>query len=426
MNVLVIGMGYVGTTLSLVLAKSGHHVTGLDLDLQKISALNQGNIYFHEPGLQELLDELTSTDRLSFTTDVQKSIHGNDVVFICVGTPSNEDGSANLQYIKSAATMIGENINDYKVVIIKSTVPVGTNETFESWIQEANTTEFKVDVVSNPEFLREGNALNDSLNPDRVVIGSSSDRATAIVKQLYHDVDCPILVTSRKGAELIKYTANAFLALKISFINEVAKLCDTIGVNIQDISKGIGTDHRIGSHFLNASLGYGGSCFPKDVSALLSTAAKYNVPLNIMKEVVAVNQIQPKYLLSQIKQQLGNLTNKKMALLGLSFKPHTDDIRESPALKMIDLLLKEDAIIHVHDPVVKLHSTKIDQFNKPEEAVENADAIIICTEWPQYNSLPWKEIKGKMNTPYIFDGRNMLDREQIKQIGFLYRGIGYS
>lgn len=429
MNILVIGAGYVGTTTGLVFAELGHKVTGLDIDSRKIDSLNKGELYFYEPGLEDLLINHLEKRNITFSTNVEKGIHENDVIFICVGTPSNEDGSANLSYIEQVARDIGHYMNGYKVIVDKSTVPIGTSEKVAQWIIKNRLENHPFDVVSNPEFLREGNALHDALYPDRVVIGSSSERATSILKELYKSMTCPVIVITPRSAEMIKYAANSFLAMKISFINELARLCDKLNINIQNISHGIGLDKRIGPNFLQAGVGYGGSCFPKDVDALLDTGFKYDTNLSILEKVVKVNKTQYLYFLERARQTLGSLKQKRIALFGLSFKPQTDDLRESPALYIINELLAENAVIKVHDPIAKLpldiQMQGVVQYTSPEETAKQVDAILIGTDWPQYKELDWKEIKTNMRTPYVFDGRNMLDANKLKEFGLIYQGIGY-
>ncbi|MDR7240802.1 UDP-glucose dehydrogenase family protein [Neobacillus drentensis] len=422
MNILIIGTGYVGTTTGLIFCEMGHKVTGLDLDDQKIQALKTGKLHFFEPGLEELLTKHIQTHQLTFTKDTETAIKENDQIFICVGTPQGSDGSADLTFVKNVAKSIGQHINKYKVIVTKSTVPVGTAELVTNVIQENQTAPIPFDVVSNPEFLREGSALQDALNPDRIVIGTTSETARTIMRELYKDFHCPIVETHPKASEMIKYAANSFLALKISYINELARVCDNLAINVKDVSNGIGLDHRINPHFLKAGMGYGGSCFPKDVNALIQTAKELGNPLSILEAVVQVNAEQPVYFIEKIKQALGNdLKNKTIAVLGLSFKANTDDIRESPSLVLIDKLLEEQATIKTHDPVVKMGAPH--QFPTIEETAAGADALVICTDWDDYKNLDWAGLKSLMNQPYIMDGRNMLDKEKVERLGFRYLGI---
>jgi len=429
MNILVIGSGYVGTTTSLVFAELGHQVTALDIDESKVQSLSSGIVYFYEPGLQELLNKHLKQSNITFTTDSEYAIRGSDVIFICVGTPSNPDGSANLNYIHNVARDIGRYMNGYKVIVDKSTVPVGTQERITKWILESQTGNYEFDVVSNPEFLREGIALHDSLYPERIVIGSNSEKATAILKTLYETMDCPIVVTLPRNAELIKYASNCFLATKISFINELARLCNKLDVNVKDVAYGMGLDSRIGKSFLKAGIGYGGSCFTKDLNAMLNTAEEYHVNLQLLEKVVSVNETQYLYFIDQLREVLGSFEGKTIAVLGLAFKPDTDDLREAPSLSIMRKLVAENAWIQVHDPVSKVPQhefpIRVKQVDSPEEAVHMADAVMICTEWPQYNKLDWSYLKGTMKTAYLFDGRNMLDAAEMRNLGFYYRGVAY-
>ncbi|WML24832.1 UDP-glucose/GDP-mannose dehydrogenase family protein [Neobacillus sp. OS1-33] len=422
MKILIIGTGYVGTTTGLIFCEMGHKVTGLDLDEQKIQALRAGNLYFYEPGLEELLTKHLQTNQLAFTNDTETAIKDNDLIFICVGTPQAPDGSADLTYVKKVAKSIGQHLNQYKVIVTKSTVPVGTAKLVTSVIQENQTFPIPFDVVSNPEFLREGSALEDALHPDRIVIGTTSETARTIMRELYKDFHCPIVETHPKASEMIKYAANSFLALKISYINELARVCDKLSINVNDISNGIGLDHRINPHFLKAGMGYGGSCFPKDVNSLIQTAKELGNPLSILEAVVKVNAEQPVYFIEKMKQSLGSdLKNKTIAVLGLSFKANTDDTRESPSLILIDKLLEEQATIKTHDPIVKMGVPH--QFLTIEETVAGADALVICTDWDDYKNLNWQSLKTLMKQPYIFDGRNMLDKEKVEKLGFYYFGM---
>lgn len=421
MRILIVGTGYVGTTTGLIFCEMGHQVTGLDLDDKKIKALEAGILHFYEPGLEDLLTKHVAAKNISFTNKAAEAIKENDVIFICVGTPQGADGSADLTFVKNVAESIGENMDTYKVIVTKSTVPVSTAEQVTTWIKEKQTGNIPFDVVSNPEFLREGSALQDALNPDRIIIGTTSEKARTIMRELYKDFHCPIVETNPKASEMIKYAANSFLALKISYINELARLCDYLQINVNDVSKGIGLDHRIGPHFLQAGMGYGGSCFPKDVSALIQTAKHNGQPLSILESVAKVNQGQPQYFIEKMKTVFGgNLQNKTIAVLGLSFKANTDDTRESPSLVLIQQLQTEQVNIRVHDPKVKLGSG---QFPTVEETIAGADAIVLCTDWDDYKSLDWSALKPLMKQLYIFDGRNMIDKSLVERLGFYYSGV---
>ncbi|MFF2446614.1 UDP-glucose dehydrogenase family protein [Neobacillus sp. NPDC058068] len=422
MKILIVGTGYVGTTTGLIFCEMGHQVTGLDLDTHKLKALKAGKLYFYEPGLEELLSRHVAAKNIFFTKNTKKAVKENDIIFICVGTPKEADGSANLTYVKNVAESIGKYMNKSKIIVTKSTVPVGTAELVEKWVAGKQTAPIPFDVVSNPEFLREGTALQDALNPDRIIIGATSEEARNVMKELYQDFHCPIVATNPKASEMIKYAANSFLAMKISFINELARLCDDLNINVNDVSKGIGLDQRIGPQFLHAGMGFGGSCFPKDVNALIQTAKEQGQPLSILERVVKVNEEQPLYFIEKIKQALGGkLENKTIAVLGLSFKANTDDTRESPSLILIERLLAEQVVVKVHDPIVKLGSAY--QYHTIEETVSGADAVVLGTDWDDYKNLDWANLKLTMKQPFIFDGRNMLDKENIVALGFHYLGV---
>jgi UDPglucose 6-dehydrogenase len=412
----------------MVFAESGWQVTGLDVDAGKIERLRQGHLHFHEPGLEELIDKHVRSGRLLFTTDKETAIQGHEVIFICVGTPSRPDGNADLRYIQQAAEDIGHWMNGYKLVVTKSTVPVGTQQQVTAWIEAAQRRSHLFDVASNPEFLREGKAVEDALRPDRIVIGTDSARATEQLLTLYQSFQCPRIITTPRTAELIKYASNAFLATKISYMNELARLCDEFKVNVNEVAKGMGLDPRIGPSFLQAGLGYGGSCFPKDISELVMTAREQEVQLRILEQVMEVNRTQYAYLLNKARSRLGNFANKNIAILGLAFKPDTDDIREAPALRMIHDLLLEQANVRLYDPVAALpvHSSyeAVTVCDSAEEALQSADAVILCTEWAAFGQLDWEKLKGLLRELNFFDGRNMMDARKMRGIGLYYQGIG--
>lgn len=429
MNILIVGMGYVGVTTGLVFAELGWRVTGFDTNEAKLNRLAAGALPFYEPGLDALLVKHSHEGGIRFTSDLETALRQHQVIFLCVGTPSRPDGSADLQYVRQAAEQIGSLMTEYKLVVIKSTVPVGTNEQVVRWIGEAARMPVSFDVVSNPEFLREGSALHDALHPDRIVIGSTNEQATRVISSLYKDMTCPLIVTSPHTAEMIKYAANAFLATKISFINELSRLCDRVGVSIADVARGIGTDARIGPHFLRAGIGFGGSCFPKDIQALLYTASEHDSELTLLKSVVAVNQSQIAYAVQSWERSIGSFRHKTVAMLGLSFKPDTDDQRESPALAVLAHLREKQAIVRVHDPVSKLPdgmaSESVRQFETLEETIAACDAVILCTEWQLYTKADWARLKEHMRQHYFFDGRNALDGKRMTSLGFSYRCLGH-
>lgn len=430
MNILIIGTGYVGTATALAFAHMGWNVTGLDKEERIINLLNGGTLPFFEPDMEEFLQKQLENGNLRFTTDAEEAIPNHEVIFICVGTPAKEDGSADLTYLKKAAETIAKQMRKYTLIVNKSTSPIGTQEKIVRWIRNAQPQKGSVpfDVVSNPEFLREGSALRDVLQPDRIIIGSDSDHATSMMRYLYRTMDCPIFVTTPRTAEMIKYAANSFLAVKISFINELARLCDKVEVDVKNVAFGMGLDPRIGQSFLQAGIGYGGSCFPKDVAALLHIAKSYQVQLSILEKSSAVNRHQQVYALKQLKKIIGPFKGKKVAVFGISFKPGTDDLRESPSLHLIRRLLKKGALVTVHDPVAKLPQDLSDQgviqLETPEQAAEGADAIMINTDWPEYRLVDWEKVGAAMLRPVLFDGRNMLNEELIIATGFQYQGIG--
>jgi UDPglucose 6-dehydrogenase len=427
MNILIVGLGYVGMTTGLVLAEQGWKVTGLDVDKGKISSLRQGVLPFYEPGMDLLLTKHQKGGSIDFSSDPAEAIREHDAIFLCVGTPSAPDGSANLTYIRQAAQWIGEYGQDYKMVVVKSTVPVGTQECISSWILDSMKDPFPFDVVSNPEFLREGSALSDALHPDRIIIGSDNAKPVERLMNLYSKLDCPVFVTSPKNAEMIKYASNAFLATKISFINELARLCDKAGIQIDQIAQGIGLDPRIGGSFLKAGIGYGGSCFPKDVHALLHTAREQQIRLSIMEKVVEVNQTQYLVYLDKLEQRLTSLRGKTIAVLGLAFKPNTDDIREAPSLAIIRHLVEKQALIHVHDPAATLpeylQSASVRQCATCEDALRGSDAVILCTEWMEYKTADWFNLRKLMRGTAFVDGRNVLDGKRLASWGYDYMGL---
>ena len=431
MNIAVIGTGYVGTTTSVALGLSGHNVFAIDNDAEKVKKLKQGNLPFYEEGIEELLKNLSSNGKLSFTTQLDECIDKCSILFITVGTPSLLDGQADLSYVEEVARKIGNLMNEYKVIVIKSTVPVGTSTKIKKIIlNELTKRNLKIsyDLISNPEFLREGKALYDTLHPDRIVIGCETKEAQKIMKQLYENASSNILFTTPIDAEMIKYASNAFLATKISFINEMARFCERIGANVNEVAKGMGMDSRIGPQFLHAGIGYGGSCFPKDISALLALASEHNISLNILQAVSFVNQTQAEWFLEKVKKALGKLSGKRIAILGLTFKPQTDDIREAPSLRIIENLLQNTAFITAYDPQGIEHVKKIypsiDYTSNPLEALKEADAVLIVTEWKEIIDIDWKAAINIVSAPLVFDGRNVLNASVMKQLGYHYVGVG--
>ncbi|MBV7440795.1 UDP-glucose/GDP-mannose dehydrogenase family protein [Weeksellaceae bacterium TAE3-ERU29] len=436
MKIVVVGTGYVGLVTGACLADVGMQVTCIDIDKEKINNLKKGIIPIYEPGLEDIVNRNYQDNRLNFSTSLKESIQNTDAVFIAVGTPPDEDGSADLQYVKAVAKEIGQSMNDYLVVVTKSTVPVGTSKMIEAEISDAlkqREEEIEFDVASNPEFLKEGAAIKDFMSPDRVVIGVESERAKKILEKVYK----PFLVNgfrvvymSITSAEMTKYAANAMLATRISFMNDMANLCEKVGADINDIRAGIGADPRIGKKFLYAGVGYGGSCFPKDVKALVKTGKELGHSLRILEAVEAVNNDQKLVLAQKVKKVFGeNLEDKTFAVWGLSFKPNTDDMREAPSIYIIEELLSCGAEINVFDPVAmkeakKIVGDKVHWCKNIYETVKNVDAILLITEWNQFRSPDWDKIKKEMKSHYLFDGRNIYDPKTIKELGFVYEGIG--
>ncbi|MET4560703.1 UDPglucose 6-dehydrogenase [Lysinibacillus parviboronicapiens] len=412
MNVGIIGTGYVGLVTGAVLSDIGHVVTCLDINEEKINRLKKGQSPIYEPGLDEILARNTATNRLYFTTNAQEAFAQADIIFIAVGTPQGKDGAADLSYIEQAAKDIAINVDHNVIVVVKSTVPVGTNDKVEEIILENMPPGLQVHVVSNPEFLREGHAINDTFYGDRIVIGAENSIARDKVESLFKSLNIPIVHTNRRSAEMIKYASNAFLAVKISYINQISNLCEAIGADVNAVADGVGMDHRIGRAFLNAGIGYGGSCFPKDTEALAYLARKNDVNLSIVQSAIQANGEQRHIFVQKVISYFkGELVGKKIAILGLAFKPNTDDMREAPAITIIEELLKKGAHIKAYDPIVKdvtSLNNKIKYANTKEQCVENVDAILIVTEWEEFVEADWKKIKMISKDAQVFDGRNIL------------------
>lgn len=432
MRVVMVGTGYVGLVSGVCFADFGHEVVCVDKDPAKIDMLQLGDVPIFEPGLDVLIAKNMQGGRLSFTNDLAEAMHGADAVFIAVGTPSRRgDGYADLSYVYTATQEIAVNIKDFTVVITKSTVPVGTGDEVEKIIAKTQSTK-NFAVVSNPEFLREGAAINDFKRPDRVVVGTEDERAKEIMRELYRPLfinETPIVFTSRRTSELIKYAANSFLATKITFINEIADLCEAVGANVQEVAKGIGLDKRIGGKFLHAGPGYGGSCFPKDTLALTKTAQDAKVELSIVSAVVKANEARKRNMADKIIGAMdGGVEGKKIALLGLSFKPNTDDMRDAPSLTIIPILQEQGAIIHAYDPEAMKEASGLLQNviyrDGPYDAMENADAVVIITEWDEFRALDIARIKAALKTPKLIDLRNIYNPGEMESAGFDYYSIG--
>ena len=431
MHIAVIGTGYVGLVTGACFAEFGVDVTCVDVDEEKIERLLNGVMPIYEPGLEQLVAKNRQAGRLRFTTDVRQAIEQALVIFLAVGTPPKSDGSPDLSFVEAAAASIADYMNGYKVIVTKSTVPIGTGEHLRKLIAERKKTKATFGVVSNPEFLREGAAINDFMRPDRVVIGSRDEEAIAIMKDLYRPlylIEAPFVITSLEAAELTKYAANAFLATKVSFINEIANLCDKIGCDVHDVARAIGMDKRIGSKFLHPGPGFGGSCFPKDTRALSSVARQFDCESLIVDAVIEVNQRQGELMLSKIQELVGKLNGKVIAVLGLAFKPETDDMREAPAVAIIRSLIDGGAKVRAYDPVAMSEAKKllpdIEYADDEYAAVTGADALVFVTEWNQFRALDLARIRDLMATAKVADLRNIYDPEDMKELGFQYVGVG--
>lgn len=431
MKIAVIGTGYVGLVTGTCFAETGNNVTCVDIDADKVAQMKAGKVPIYEPHLDVLFERNIRQGRLKFTTNLEEAVTDAAIIFLALPTPPGEDGSADLSYIIRVSRQLGQMIQDYKVIVDKSTVPVGTAEKVRDTI--AALTEVPFDVVSNPEFLREGFAVDDFMKPDRVVIGVESERAQKVMEQLYKPFvrqGNPLIIMDEKSAELTKYAANAFLATKITFMNEVANFCEKVGADVDKVRLGIGTDTRIGKRFLFPGIGYGGSCFPKDVLALQRSGREENYEFQVLNSVIAVNDRQKTILVDKLKRFFEfNLKGKKIALWGLAFKPDTDDIREAPALYMINQLLTEGVEVVAYDPeamdnVKKMMGDKITYSDDAYSALEGADALLIATEWGVFRNPDFEIIRDKLNVPVIFDGRNLYDINQMRDLGFYYESIG--
>jgi UDPglucose 6-dehydrogenase len=431
MQIAVIGTGYVGLVTGACFAEFGTSVTCVDVDADKIARLNNGQIPIYEPGLDQIVSKNKAAGRLNFTTDVRAAVEQSLVIILAVGTPPKDDGSADLSFIEAAALDVARHMNGYKVIVTKSTVPVGTGERLRRLIREQQQ-KFDFGIVSNPEFLREGAAIDDFMRPDRVVIGSRDEAAVAIMRDLYRPlylIETPVVITSLEAAELTKYAANAFLATKISFINEVANLCDRIGCDVHDVARAMGMDNRIGRYFLHPGPGYGGSCFPKDTTALLSVTKEYGGESRIVGAAVEVNDAQRLRMVEKIERLMGgDVSGKQVAVLGLSFKPETDDMREAPSVDIIRALTDRGARVRAYDPVAveqaKKVLTDVEYASDEYEAASGADVLLFMTEWNQFRALDMQKIKGLMRAPRIADLRNIYEPQRMRELGFDYVGVG--
>ncbi len=428
-NIAVVGTGYVGLVTGTCFANLGNRVICLDIDEEKIAKLRQGEVPIYEPGLSELVARNVKAGRLSFTTSYPEALADAEFVFICVGTPSGVDGEADLRYVRMAAESIAEHMTHPIIVVNKSTVPVGTGDWVADIIRKRQTEPIDFAVVSCPEFLKEGSAIVDFMNPDRVVLGSMDREAADKVAQLHLPLRAPIIVTDLRTAEMIKYASNAFLATRISFINEIASICEKLGADIQEVAIGMGYDKRIGPHFLNAGLGYGGSCFPKDVKALEYMALVHGTHPSLLRAVMEINRDARRWAVITLRELLGGrLEDRRVGILGLAFKPNTDDIREAPALEIAHMLQNEGALVVAYDPVAMENAARANPdlhlAEDPYEVAQGADALLVTTEWDEFKHLDLRRIKELMARPILVDGRNIYDPQQMVDMGFIYRGVG--
>ena len=430
-KITIIGTGYVGLVSGAGLAEFGHEVSCLDIDENKINNLNSGKISIYEPGLDNLVRKNVQDNRLSFSSEIEKNIIESNIIFIAVGTPQDENGKADLRAVKSVVDLVANHISDYKIICTKSTVPVGTGKWIESIIKSKNS-DVEFDYVSNPEFLREGAAVNDFLSPDRVIIGARTEKAFKEMKEVYRPLyinETPIMDTSVETAEMIKYASNSFLALKISYINEIANLCEEVGADVHQVAKAMGQDGRISSKFLHPGPGFGGSCFPKDIEALYALGKEKNIKLNTIDATIKTNKNQKKRILNKLLRLLNNqVTGKKIAVLGLSFKPNTDDIRESPSLYIVSELSKLGAVVDAYDPVAienfKSIHQNINYSNTWKDCVKDADACIVLTEWNEFRGMDLNELKSLLKTPVVIDAKNIFSVEKLKLLDFDYDNVG--
>jgi UDPglucose 6-dehydrogenase len=435
MNVAIIGTGYVGLVTGACLADFGHSVVCVDSSAARVEMLRQGRIPFYEPGLHELVSRNAATRRLRFSLDLGEAVRTSAVIFIAVGTPEGSNGDADMSQVAAVASEMAAHLDDYRVIVTKSTVPVGTGAWLRDRLARGTARPVDFDVVSNPEFLREGSAVNDFMRPDRVVIGSTSPRATAIMREIYRPlylIETPIVVTDVESAEMIKYASNAFLAIKIGFINEIANLCDQVGADVHVVARAMGLDKRIGPKFLHPGPGYGGSCFPKDTRALAALGVQHGAPQRIVNAAIDVNARQRELLVEKIEELIGGAPGRRVAVLGLAFKPNTDDVRESPAVFVCRELAERGARVSAFDPVAMEAAAKdlhdvadaVRFAANAYEAADGADALVIMTEWNEFRGLDLERVRGVMARPVVIDARNVLDPAQTQALGFVYAGTG--
>lgn len=427
-NIGIIGSGHVGLVTGACLADLGNKVICMDDDAHKIETLNGGSLPFYEPGLEEMVHRNVDNGRLSFTTSIERAVKPSQVVFLCVSTPQKKAGEADLSFVEAASRRVAEAMDDYKVIVEKSTVPVKTGNWVKKTIELVNSCNADFDVVSNPEFLREGKAVYDFMHPARIVIGVESQKAADIMSQLYKPLNAPLIMTNIETAELIKHASNAFLALKISFINGIANICEKVGADVKEVAKGMGYDKRIGREFLEAGIGYGGSCFPKDLAAFIRIAAGVGYDFELLKVVERINKAQRGLIIDKVKNVLWNLDNKTIGILGLSYKPDTDDMRGAPSIDIIRKLKEEGCSLKAYDPQAMENAKRmfpdIEYCQNPYEVAQGGDALIIVTEWDEFKGLDLLKIKTLLKQPNIIDGRNIYDPKTMGELGFMYQGVG--
>jgi len=427
-KICIIGVGYVGLVTGACLAEIGHDVICVDIDSDKISKLKTGIIPIYEPGLEEIVTRNQKTGRIIFSTDIMAGVQKSDIIFITVGTPPDETEAADLSHVKAAAGEIARAMNGYKVIINKSTMPLGSTKVVQGMIEESKINLHHFDVVSNPEFLREGSAVEDFLHPDRIIVGTGSQKAAEVMTELYLPFNAPILIMDPVSAEMVKYASNAFLATKISFINAIANICEKVGGDVRQVALGMGYDKRIGFEFLNAGPGWGGSCLPKDCKALVKMAENYGYDFQLLKGTIQINENQKRFIVTKVQELLGDLKGKDIGILGLSFKPNTDDIRDSPAIDIIHHLRAEGALIKAYDPVAVDNARRtlkgVKLVHDAYEAAKDSDILLLLTEWDQFKQLDFKRVKSLLRKPILFDTRNFLDANALRNLGFIHKGVG--
>ncbi len=427
-KITVVGAGYVGLVTSACFSDLGNRVTCIDIDVARIEALRKGSIPIYEPGLDELVERNTAAGRLTFTTDYGEAVPGSEFAFIAVGTPSGASGEADMSYCESAARSIAEAATGPIVIVNKSTMPIGAGDTITSLVRQAMSDEFVFNVVCNPEFLREGSAISDFFKPDRVVLGAADRAAAEKVADLYRPLNAPVLITDMRTAEMVKYASNAFLAAKVSFINEIAGICERLGADVTQVAQGMGFDRRIGRSFLDAGLGYGGSCFPKDVRALEYMASIHGSHPQLLRAVMEINRDVRRSVVQKLRTLLGGLDGRTIGILGLAFKPNTDDLRDAPALEIIHLLQNEGCTIRAFDPAAMVHADQVLSnvyfADDPYDLAQGCDALALITEWNEFKLLEMTRIRDAMRSPVLFDGRNIYDPDEMAQLGFRYVGVG--